>query len=161
MHVFNGKRTILSDGEGRYAITSRPEAVGGYATPWDLCGENLLRDTLDYHQAKKISVTEVKFDAGSIPGTKHLDLLFATKWRNKVWLLPELDHSVKQFNVFDATGSLVSRYHDIVYETAGGVPYPTRAAFSTYKRQGNNTILHLESRLEVTSITTRRRDIPN
>jgi hypothetical protein len=161
VHIFNGKRTIQDNGAGKYAVSIRPDAVHGYANPWTICGEDLLRRTLDADRAKEIVLTERKVSPGDTPDVKQLDLVSDTKWRNRVWLLPELGSSIQRFDVLDPTGSLFSRCHSIEYETVDGVPYPVRAVYSTYKRRGTTDTLYRESRLEVTSITTRRGDIPN
>lgn len=161
VNIFNGKRTVLVNGAGKYTMSLRPEAVNGYATPWDLCGEHLLLSTLEYIRTKQIVITERKISPGATADVKQIDLVSANKWRNSVWLLPELGYSVRQFDVFNATGSRVSRYHAIEYETIDGLPYPVRVTYSRYNGRGTNAVLYQESRLEVISITTRRGDIPN
>jgi hypothetical protein len=159
--VFNGRRTVSRNGSRGYSINSRPDAVVGYADPWDLCGDRLLVKRFQNFKENKVSLVSAEFSPGPTPDVRQLDLSFSSKWRNTLWLLPESGHCLRRFDTLDETGSHVASYHDMAYDAADGVLYPTGAILTKYKRQDGAVIVYQESRLEVVSITTKRRDIPN
>jgi hypothetical protein len=164
VHVFDGEKTIRSDNfpGNVYEVSSDPAASKGYADPWTMCGEtNLLHVLQDWQNDKKPNITEVKSMETVSPNKEHLvilELSYDTGWRNKVWLLPDIDYSIQRFEVYDNKNRLLTKSDECTYKMIDGVPYPVSGKQVIYFTNGDRA---RESRFETVEIETSAAKIPD
>ncbi len=139
--LFNGDVQITPSGRpNEYMITKKPTNQTPVPLPLEMTGEGHLSRVIKLWIAgelklKKVSAVKQRGADGN--ELLVLELTSMNNWRDKYWILPDREHSVRRFEMYTDKGRLLGRGEVLAYDEKQDIVYPIRGRCETFQSDGS------------------------